>query len=77
MDKNPQIETVVTKLGTIESEYRVFDMEVIAGRECLETEVVQHGQRFRLDFSKVCVLSCRVLLCRFVSWRGVSWVDVA
>jgi tRNA G37 N-methylase Trm5 len=36
-----------------ESEYRVFAMEVIAGRRDLEAEVVQHGMRFRLDFSQV------------------------
>jgi hypothetical protein len=29
-------------------------MEVIAGEERYETEVSQHGTRFRLDFSKVC-----------------------
>lgn len=33
MDKNPHIQTVVTKIGTIESEFRVFNMEVIAGRQ--------------------------------------------
>ena len=27
-------------------------MEVIAGRPDFETEVVQHGMRFRLDYSK-------------------------
>lgn len=41
------------QLGTIENEYRVFDMEVIAGEQQFETEVSQHGVRFRLDFSKV------------------------
>ncbi|KAF6261234.1 Met-10+ like-protein-domain-containing protein [Scenedesmus sp. NREL 46B-D3] len=53
MDKNPTIRTVVNKLGSIENEYRVFDMEVIAGDQAFETEVSQHGVRFRLDFSKV------------------------
>ncbi|KAI8467486.1 MAG: Met-10+ like-protein-domain-containing protein [Monoraphidium minutum] len=53
VDKNPHITTVVNKLGTIENEYRVFDMEVLAGDPSFETEVVQHGLRFRLDFSKV------------------------
>jgi len=28
-------------------------MEVIGGKEAFETEVVQHGYRFKLDFSKV------------------------
>jgi tRNA (guanine37-N1)-methyltransferase len=43
----------VLQLGSIENEYRVFDMEVIAGEQAFETEVSQHGVRFRLDFSKV------------------------
>lgn len=44
---------LVLQLGTIENEYRVFDMEVIAGEQQFETEISQHGVRFRLDFSKV------------------------
>jgi tRNA (guanine37-N1)-methyltransferase len=31
IDKNPCIKTVVTKVKEIENEFRVFDMEVIAG----------------------------------------------
>lgn len=31
LDKNPAIKTVVTKVKEIENQYRVFDMEVIAG----------------------------------------------
>jgi tRNA (guanine37-N1)-methyltransferase len=31
IDKNPSIKTVVTKVKEIENEFRVFDMEVIAG----------------------------------------------
>eukprot|EP00877_Chromochloris_zofingiensis_P003489 jgi/Chrzof1/13140/Cz07g21120.t1 len=53
MDKNPHVKTVVNKVGSIDNEYRVFQMEVIAGDDNLETEVVQHKARFRLDFSKV------------------------
>jgi tRNA (guanine37-N1)-methyltransferase len=31
IDKNPAIRTVVTKVGEIENEFRVFSMEVMAG----------------------------------------------
>ncbi len=40
-------------MGTIENEYRVFAMEVLAGPPCLETEVSQYGARFRLNFAEV------------------------
>ena len=42
-----------SKVGNIETEFRVFPMEVIAGLDSTETEVVQHGARFKLDFAKV------------------------
>ena len=53
LDKNPSIKTVINKLGTIENEYRVFEMEILAGERNMETEVRQHGCRFKLDYSKV------------------------
>merc|ERR1711903_73472 len=54
LDKNsPKIRTVVNKVGSIENEFRVLPMEVLAGEEGMETEVRQHGLRFRMDFSKV------------------------
>ena len=40
-------------MATIENEYRVFQMEVLAGPPCLDTEVSQHGARFRLNFGEV------------------------
>ena len=43
------------QLGSIENEFRVFQMEVLAGEPNLETEVKQHRARFSLDFSKVSV----------------------
>lgn len=41
LDKNPKIKTVVNKVGTIENEFRVLPMEVIAGEDSMETEVSQ------------------------------------
>ena len=40
------------QVGNIENEYRVFQMDVIAGKHDLETEVKQHTARFKLDYSK-------------------------
>ena len=40
-------------MGAIENEYRVYDMEVLAGENSLETEVVQHGARFKLNIAEV------------------------
>ncbi len=41
------------QVGTIETEWRVFRMEVLAGEARTEAEVKQHKARFRLDFAKV------------------------
>lgn len=41
------------QVGTITNDYRVFQMEVVAGEPQTETEVVQYKARFKLDFSKV------------------------
>ena len=51
--KNKQVQTVVNKIGKISSEFRVFEMEVIAGKPNFETEVREHGCRFLMDFSRV------------------------
>ena len=53
LDKNPRLRTVVNKVGSIGNEYRVFDMELLAGEGDTVTEVRQHGLRFRLDFARV------------------------
>jgi len=44
---------VLPQVGNIENEYRVFQMDVIAGKPVLETEVKQHSARFKLDYSQV------------------------
>jgi tRNA (guanine37-N1)-methyltransferase len=41
------------QVGNIENEFRVFQMEVIAGVDDLETEVKQHKARFRLNYGEV------------------------
>ena len=41
------------QVGTIDNEYRVFQMEVLAGEPDLVTEVKQHTARFRLDYGEV------------------------
>lgn len=44
MDKNSGIETVVNKLDEISNEFRFFKMEVLAGREESEVEVVRQEE---------------------------------
>ena len=46
------------QVGNIKNQYRVFDMEVLAGEHKLVTEVTQYKARFQLDFSKVWPLFC-------------------
>ncbi|KAL6761801.1 tRNA-methyltransferase [Haematococcus lacustris] len=54
LDKNPHIRTTMAvQVGAIDNEFRVFSMELLAGQPSTETEVVQHGMRFRLDFAQV------------------------
>ena len=52
--RHKNIKTVVNKTKEINSEFRQFSMEVLAGDAgSMEVEVKEHGCRFRLDFSKV------------------------
>ncbi|KAL4854365.1 tRNA (guanine(37)-N1)-methyltransferase [Chlorella vulgaris] len=53
LDKNPRLKSVVNKVASIENEFRVFPMELLAGEDNMETEVRQHGARFKLDFKQV------------------------
>ena len=57
LDKNrPRIQTVVNKIGSIETEYRTFGMEVLAGRDEDGWSIVnlkEEGCQYQLDFRQV------------------------
>lgn len=61
------------QVGTITNDYRVFQMEVVAGEPQTVTEVVQYKARFKLDFSKVQArLSCH---CKWIAgFAQLTWV---
>ena len=56
LDKNsPTAQTIVGKtdsLSSDENKYRILPMEVIAGKEELQTTVTEHGNRFELDLGE-------------------------
>ncbi|KAL3103392.1 hypothetical protein niasHS_002578 [Heterodera schachtii] len=53
LDKIPSARTVLNKVDTLTHEFRVMDAELVAGEAEFMTEVVEHGLRYRLDYSKV------------------------
>ncbi|NXN97427.1 TRM5 methyltransferase, partial [Rhinopomastus cyanomelas] len=53
IDKNPAITCVVNKTSIIDSTYRNFEMEVLAGESNLVTKVKENNIAYELDFSKV------------------------
>ena len=53
LEKNERLKTVVNKIGSIESEFRVPEWELLAGEPSIVTEVKQHGATFKLDFGSV------------------------
>ncbi|CAJ1073579.1 tRNA (guanine(37)-N1)-methyltransferase [Xyrichtys novacula] len=53
MDKTPGITCVVNKTNVIDSTYRNFKMEVLAGEENMVTKVRENGVTYEFDFSRV------------------------
>ncbi|XP_055012027.1 tRNA (guanine(37)-N1)-methyltransferase isoform X1 [Boleophthalmus pectinirostris] len=53
MDKNPGVTCVVNKTNTIDSTYRNFKMEVLAGEENMVAKVKENGVTYEFDFSRV------------------------
>ncbi|KAG9303732.1 hypothetical protein G9A89_018629 [Geosiphon pyriformis] len=53
LDKNSKITTVVNKTDSIDTTFRFFKMEVLAGIDNMITEVKEGNCKFRLDFSQV------------------------
>ncbi|VDN96429.1 unnamed protein product [Rodentolepis nana] len=53
IDKLPHVRTVVNKAAKIDTEFRTFAVDLMAGEENYLTEVKENGVTFHLDFSKV------------------------
>uniref|UniRef100_A0A8C5DVC9 tRNA (guanine(37)-N1)-methyltransferase n=1 Tax=Gouania willdenowi TaxID=441366 RepID=A0A8C5DVC9_GOUWI len=53
MDKNPGVTCVVNKTNIIDSTYRNFQMEVLAGEENMVAKVKENGLTYKFDFSRV------------------------
>uniref|UniRef100_A0A8D2ZI32 tRNA (guanine(37)-N1)-methyltransferase n=1 Tax=Scophthalmus maximus TaxID=52904 RepID=A0A8D2ZI32_SCOMX len=53
MDKNPGVTCVVNKTNIIDSTYRNFKMEVLAGEENMVAKVKENGVMYEFDFSRV------------------------
>ncbi|KTF74843.1 hypothetical protein cypCar_00019719 [Cyprinus carpio] len=53
IDKNPGITCVVNKTNTIDSTYRNFQMEVLAGESNMVAKVRENGVFYEFDFSHV------------------------
>ncbi|XP_043110816.1 tRNA (guanine(37)-N1)-methyltransferase isoform X2 [Puntigrus tetrazona] len=53
IDKNPGVTYVVNKTNTIDSTYRNFQMEVLAGESSMVVKIRENGVFYEFDFSRV------------------------
>jgi len=53
IDKLPHIKTVVNKLGNIDTKYRTFPMELLAGDDNYNVSLRESGAKFTFDFRSV------------------------
>ncbi|XP_034249624.1 tRNA (guanine(37)-N1)-methyltransferase [Thrips palmi] len=53
LDKNKQARSVVNKANSIDSTFRTFQIELLAGDENMLTQVKENHCKFEFDFSKV------------------------
>ena len=55
LDKNPTVETVVSKTEDVgsHSEFRTFPMEILAGRQDTQVSLRSSGCNYDFDFAKV------------------------
>ncbi|KAF2074996.1 hypothetical protein CYY_003692 [Polysphondylium violaceum] len=53
LDKNLQVKTVLNKVGKIDTVFRTFQIEVLAGEDNLVTEVKENECLFKFNFSEV------------------------
>eukprot|EP00899_Mesostigma_viride_P016586 jgi/Mesvir1/24929/Mv16908-RA.2 len=53
LKNQPRIRSVVNKVSSIENEFRVPQIELLAGDADLEAEVKQYGATFRVNFAEV------------------------